>query len=104
MNAHKQILKQRLFLGAPFALQKADKYCFMFFHPEDKHSLSVCKHHFERPPNISFELVEQLSMQEPIGIYIRGGFVIEDEKDMQTGALLNYSCSFQKLYFSEAAT
>lgn len=47
MNAHKQILKQRLLLEALFALQKADKYCFMFSHPEDKHSLSVFKHHFE---------------------------------------------------------
>lgn len=97
IHAHKGLLKQRLLLEAIYALQKADRYCFVFSHP-DKHSVSVYKHCFERPHNISFDLAEQLSMQEPIGTYISSGFVIEDEKDIQvlcwTTAVVN---SLQKL-------
>lgn len=64
----------------------------MFSYPE-KHNLSVSKHHFERPLNAGFVLAELLNMQEPIGVYIRDGFLTEDEKDIQTSALLNYICS-----------
>lgn len=80
-------------------LQKADKYCFTFSHP-DKHSMSVSKQHFERPHNIDFDLAELLSMQEPKGIYIRGRFIIEAEDNIQTSPLLNFSCSE---FFSETA-
>jgi len=42
--------------------------------------MSVSKHHFERPHNTGFDLAELLSMQEPIGVYRRGGFTIGDQR------------------------
>lgn len=89
-----------MFLEDLYVFKKAGKYCFMLSHP-DKCNMSVSKHHFERPHDTGFDLADLLSMQEPIGVYIRGGFIIEDEKDIQTSALLNCSCSE---FFLETAT
>lgn len=69
----------------------------MFSHPE-KYYMSVCKHHFERPYHIGFDLAELFSMQETISVYIGVGLLGEEENDIQTSALLNYSCSE---FFSE---
>lgn len=73
-------------------VQKADKYCFMCSHP-DKHNMSVSKYHFERPHNTGFDIAELFSVQEPIGVHVRGGFIVGDEKDIQASALLNCSRS-----------
>lgn len=83
---YKNTLTQRLLLEDLCILQRSDKHCFMFSHPE-QHYTSVPKQHFESPHNIGFNLAQLFSVQETISVYIGVGLLLK-MKRTQTSVLL----------------